>query len=260
MGAAVRIEANAFSDERFELLGELAGYNRHEALGRIARLWSYCTDKETAVVDATIVRAYLGPNGPDAIVGAGLADVVEGGIKIRGSERIGWLKQKRENARKGGKQAAAKKQAKAQAAAKQTGSYSSDVAQANGRPLTLAPATGSSNQSSPCSPPGDKREAAPKPKAKRKHALPPDWKPNAKHEQLARELRLDLGQQAAKMRDWAEAGDERCVNWDARFRGWLRRAVEFQAKARGSPPAQTAIDRQLERVRMFEELEQRGET
>jgi hypothetical protein len=104
VGAPVRIEAAAFGDPRFELLGQLCGYNRHEALGRMACLWSLCTDRQEPSVDRVIVSACLGPAGPDAIVSAGLGEVqADGRVRVRGSARLDWLANKRAAAKEGGK-------------------------------------------------------------------------------------------------------------------------------------------------------------
>lgn len=150
MSAAVRIEAMAFSDERMELLGELAGYNRHEALGRIARLWSYCTDKETDLVEETIIRAHMGLRGVEAIVGAGLAESTPEGVRLRGGERLFWLREKRENARKGGRAKAAKRERgksdEKDPIATPESAYSSAsglaIAKANPCPIVIATVTG----------------------------------------------------------------------------------------------------------------------
>jgi len=118
MAASVRIEAGAFGDPRFELLGQLCGYNRHEALGRMANLWSLCTDRQEKIVDRVLVAACLGAAGPEAIVQAGLGDAQpDGRIRVRGTEeRINWLGKKREAAQRGG-------QARAAAGRDQTGRY-----------------------------------------------------------------------------------------------------------------------------------------
>lgn len=59
--------------------------------------------------------------------------------------------------------------------------------------------------------------------------LPHGWKPSGKHAAIARERGVDLELEAEKMRDWAAAGAETSVDWDARFRGWLRRATPARA-------------------------------
>lgn len=45
MAAPVRIEAEAFTDPRFGALGRLRRTSRWEALGRMAVLWSWCTER-----------------------------------------------------------------------------------------------------------------------------------------------------------------------------------------------------------------------
>ena len=52
------------------------------------------------------------------------------------------------------------------------------------------------------------------------------WKPNKKHEQLAKENKIDIKLAQEIFRDWAKAGGKRYVDWDATFRnalkGWLK--------------------------------------
>lgn len=57
--------------------------------------------------------------------------------------------------------------------------------------------------------------------------LPDDWKPNAKHEEFAREHGIDLAAQSHKFRGDAVAKDKRYANWDQAFRNWLDKAIEF---------------------------------
>src|SRR5690606_6432310 len=100
MAASVRIEDEAFSDERYEDLAELAGMAASEhARGKMARIWRQCTIEGTHVVSNSIPRRVLGPNAIDALVGARLAEIVdENHVRIRGTAgRIEWLKRVREN-------------------------------------------------------------------------------------------------------------------------------------------------------------------
>lgn len=103
MAASVRIEDEAFNDPRIELLGSLSGYNRFEALGRLAHLWRACTQRETYIIDDIWVISCLGDKGPEALVKAGLAERVADGLRVKGTEgRIEWLKKLRTNSKKGG--------------------------------------------------------------------------------------------------------------------------------------------------------------
>ena len=60
-----------------------------------------------------------------------------------------------------------------------------------------------------------------------KHALPDDWKPNTKHQDYANENGVDLSSEAFRFRNHAHANDRRQVDWDAAFRMWLSKAVDF---------------------------------
>src|SRR5690606_22321131 len=57
--------------------------------------------------------------------------------------------------------------------------------------------------------------------------LPDDWKPNANHQRFADESGIDLQAQSHKFRGDATAKDKRYANWDAAFRNWLDKAIEF---------------------------------
>jgi hypothetical protein len=105
---AVRIEEAAFGDARFTALGELAGYNEHEALGRMARLWRYCTQRNAYIAPEAIIRACLGPKGVEALIDADLGERTPEGIRIRGtSGRVEWLEEARNGSSAGGKARAA---------------------------------------------------------------------------------------------------------------------------------------------------------
>lgn len=73
--------------------------------------------------------------------------------------------------------------------------------------------------------------------------LPDDWEPSQAHRDLAAELGVDCDAEAAKMRDWALAKDERKVRWGAAFSGWLRRAGERKSERRASAPSAPRYER-----------------
>ncbi|WP_020473369.1 hypothetical protein [Zavarzinella formosa] len=117
MAATVRIENEAFGDPRIQMLGMLSGYNSYEALGRMAHLWRVCTERESYIVDSLWINICLGPKGTENIVHAGLAEVTEEGIRIKGTEgRIEWLKKARESGKVGGQASAKARIAKAKSA------------------------------------------------------------------------------------------------------------------------------------------------
>jgi hypothetical protein len=83
----VDVRTDVHKDVRFEVLGELAGYNRYEALGRMHALWSWCVDRglqdapdgeDGFVVAEAVVRRFLGANGIVAILGDGIDDFALG--------------------------------------------------------------------------------------------------------------------------------------------------------------------------------------
>ena len=105
----IDLEIDALMDQRFETLGNVAGYNRYEAHGRMFALWAWVLEKqpEGYIVTEGVVRSFLGPQGVDAILASGcdelaLGEEREGGIYVRGSHRFEWLKKKREAAKMGG--------------------------------------------------------------------------------------------------------------------------------------------------------------
>lgn len=67
--------------------------------------------------------------------------------------------------------------------------------------------------------------------------LPAAWHPNATHERIAAEERVDLAREAAKFRDDAASKGWRRLDWDAAFRNWLRRAREFSGQNGNHPAA-----------------------
>lgn len=113
--ASVRLEEESFADPRFDLLGVLAGFNRYEALGRMAHLWRTCTQRSTYVLDEPWIVACLGKNGVENLIQSGLGERTDKGIRIKGTQgRIEWLETKRQAAIKGGQASANKRRTKKQ--------------------------------------------------------------------------------------------------------------------------------------------------
>lgn len=104
MGASVRVEDQAFADERYTTLARLAGLaDADHARGKMLRLWRQCTDHHTQILPVEIVETVLGADASGHLVKSGLGEVVEGGIRIRGTKgRIEWLQKARKNGKKGG--------------------------------------------------------------------------------------------------------------------------------------------------------------
>ena len=74
--------------------------------------------------------------------------------------------------------------------------------------------------------------------AKRKRRLPDDWGPSGTHATKASELGLDVESEAERFRLHTQANGRTQLDWDASFRLWLSKAVEFggSASARASQP------------------------
>lgn len=96
----VDVRTDVHKDVRFEVLGDHAGYNRYEALGRLHALWSWCVDRglqdapddsDGYVVSDAVVRRFLGPNGVIALLADGCDEFAlgarreDGRIYLRGT-------------------------------------------------------------------------------------------------------------------------------------------------------------------------------
>lgn len=104
----------------------------------------------------------------------------------------------------------------------------------------------------------DREPAAKTPRGNpRGKRLPADWQPRAEEQESARAKGLDCDSEMSHFRDHHTAKGTTMVDWDAAFRTWLKNAVKF---GRGRQQQKTPLELQLERVRMLEEQERKGET
>jgi hypothetical protein len=106
VAASVRIEDEAFADERYEDLAHHAGLaDADHARGKMARIWRQCTIEGTNQVENQMVMRVFGSGGVEALVRARLAELAgPSHVRIRGTEgRIEWLQKLRENGNKGGR-------------------------------------------------------------------------------------------------------------------------------------------------------------
>lgn len=102
----MRIESQAFNDERFAELAERCGLaDADHARGKMARLWYQCTILNTYEIGNQMVSRVLGSGGVDALIASGLGEKSgRDHIRIKGTAgRIEWLNTLRENGRKGGR-------------------------------------------------------------------------------------------------------------------------------------------------------------
>lgn len=99
MAANVRIEGEAFTDLRYHQLGALLGTNHFDALGRMAWLWHYCTQRKLYVLSETLVASVLPV---ENLLQAELGERVSDGIRICGTEgRIEWYEKLKKSGKKG---------------------------------------------------------------------------------------------------------------------------------------------------------------
>ncbi len=98
---SITIRCDEVTSEAYVVLGELAGYGRHEALGRMVMLRAWCRGRVLqdapdgcpgyAVTEATVLR-FLGPRGVTAILADGHGDLAlgarwsEGLVLLTGTE------------------------------------------------------------------------------------------------------------------------------------------------------------------------------
>jgi hypothetical protein len=60
--APVRIEADVWDDWRFQALADELGVDLYSAVGRMARLWGQCTDRQSPILPIGAVRARRRPS------------------------------------------------------------------------------------------------------------------------------------------------------------------------------------------------------
>jgi hypothetical protein len=100
VAASVRIEDEAFSDARIEILGSLLGTSRYDALGRLAYIWRQATAMGKDILPEAMIAHHLSV---DALVSSGLGVKTQKGVRLKGAKgRIDWLERKREAGRLNG--------------------------------------------------------------------------------------------------------------------------------------------------------------
>lgn len=67
---------------------------------------------------------------------------------------------------------------------------------------------------------------------KGKRPISEDDKPTDKHRELATQLKIDMGPEWAKFRNYCLANDRRFANFEAAFRNWIVRASEMKGERR----------------------------
>lgn len=115
----VAVRTDIRKEERVLVIADIAGYSRHEAMGRLIDMWAWCADRRLedapedcegyAVSDAVVCR-FLGPLGVEAILGGHCDEFALGErreddlIYLRGtSDTVSRLRAHRNSASAGGK-------------------------------------------------------------------------------------------------------------------------------------------------------------
>ena len=93
MGASVRIDADAFTDYRFDVLAQLLGLPDADcARGKMLTIWRYCTQTQRHVIPVAYAVHVLGIPGPSALINSKLGVKHPQGIRVKGTKgRIEWL-------------------------------------------------------------------------------------------------------------------------------------------------------------------------
>lgn len=100
----INLDVTAFTDIRFKLLGKKLHRDENEILGRMSRVWSHCTEKQTYFITQEIFEAINPVDGFfQAALEVGLLKRIREKIYVSGTrKRIEWLGNLRKNSRKGG--------------------------------------------------------------------------------------------------------------------------------------------------------------
>lgn len=115
----INLQTDFFKDRRVDIIAQRAGLDLEVAQIRLIKLWCWCRDEGTKfavggdrpgwVVPDSVVRGFLGPNGPEALLADGCEELAlgirteDGRIYLAGSERtVRNLLSAGAKARKGG--------------------------------------------------------------------------------------------------------------------------------------------------------------
>lgn len=109
-------------------------------------------------------------------------------------------------------------------------------------PLPISPQDGMGGDGK-----NSQRESSPRKRGPRRRPetpLPDDWKPTDDHRRQSAELGLDVRRAAQRFRDHAQANDRRQRDWNAAFRLWLDREVDYggTSASSGKPLPDGTVD------------------
>lgn len=101
--ASVRFDD--LDDPRFIALGMLIGMDEFAAIGRMGKIYKYCTDRQTYSVPKLMIHAITRiENFADHMIASGLGEEFGDEIRVKGTKgRIEWLRKLRQNGKRGGR-------------------------------------------------------------------------------------------------------------------------------------------------------------
>lgn len=104
MGARVTVEERVFSDPRFAITAANVGINSDEVVGKMCRIWLYCTERQTYYITEKIFKSLIPLEGFfEACLESGLLKRKRKQIYVSGTEgKIEWLGRLRQNSKRGG--------------------------------------------------------------------------------------------------------------------------------------------------------------
>lgn len=277
MPSPVRIEADVWDDWRFNCLAAALGVELETCVGRMAKMWSFASDKFVYAVPEAAIRTYLkSPDAVDALVESNLGERLgDGTVRLKGSKRFEdlWAKRERFKAasRKGG-------EARRDATKNEQGQFVSGdtdvqpISQPTASPETSRQPADSQQKTSPSDSGSgsgsDSTEHSPSVSvrgARKRRSpevpIPDDWKPNETSRSRAETLGVDLERAAYSFKNHAVSKDRRCAGlrgWDAAFLNWLDREKPAQRNGDGRGGVRDLLDWQLKRVAEAEAAEREG--
>jgi len=242
----VRVDEQAFGDPRIAMVGELAGYNAFEALGRMTHLWRWCTQRRTYTVTEATVRVMLGPHGVEALLGAELGERTPEGIRVCGTKgRIEWQEDLAKKRKAAG-------EARAKGPRCENGTFGTskppahagdalDTTPADDQPEAAKSSASSSSGSGTSSrehPEGENGEARSRPapakpaRAKSRSAVPADFVPAL----VEMPAWFDASAELQRFRDHHTAKGSLMADWNAAWRTWCGNAKRFHVDRGGGGP------------------------
>jgi hypothetical protein len=264
---AITLKDDALRGGRVEMLADLAGYSRHEALGRMIRLWDYCIGNETDTPGERVVRTFIACP-IDVLVDCGLAEQTDDGVRVRGvRDEIAAKRRRADHAKRAGQVSA---QLRSTPQSPQPGVDPENTASRPGEHSESTPSLSSlitdPGSDSPSPEPSSeiprdlKQQGAGRKRGKNPEVpMPKDFAPGDWHREFAAENGIDLADQFGRFVDHHEAKGSTFASWPAALRKWLKNSVSFRAERQARLPVQSAegragdaVGRRLEEIRRME--------